>query len=172
MRLRQLGTTQSVVFFAPPEVHQSILDLRKNGSQARINSSDVVHWLLEQTCNGIQQLQPLYFSQGVDFCRRIQAASSNVHFLGNKSNREAYLLAIRQVEQQTLEQLYGVDTDAKPATDFTVSSPELAEMLKELHTRRTGFQHTGLEVNESSLQEVEQEREQEVAHEGKFSFFS
>lgn len=76
MRLRQLATSQEVVFFAPPEVHQSILDLRKN-SEGTIDSYDVVCWLLEQTCSGIEQLQPLYYSQGIDFCRRTQAALSH-----------------------------------------------------------------------------------------------
>jgi hypothetical protein len=76
MRLRQLATTQEIVFFAPPEVHQSILDLRKKSSEDKIDSYDVVCWLLEQTCSGIEQLQPLYYSQGIDFCRRTQAALS------------------------------------------------------------------------------------------------
>jgi hypothetical protein len=41
MRLRQLGTTQSVVFFAPPEVHQSILDLQKKVDGSKVDSHDV-----------------------------------------------------------------------------------------------------------------------------------
>lgn len=54
MRLRQLGTTQSVVFFAPPEVHQSILDFQMKDTRAELGSSDVVAWLLDQTCKFIQ----------------------------------------------------------------------------------------------------------------------
>ena len=68
MRLRQLATTQSVTFFAPPEVHQSILDLCQKGPTELINSSHVVRWLLEQTCSGIEQLQPLYYAQGMITC--------------------------------------------------------------------------------------------------------
>ena len=56
MRLRQLGTTQSVVWFAPPEVHQSILDCQGKGASAHIDSSDVVMWLLEQTCRFTRKL--------------------------------------------------------------------------------------------------------------------
>jgi hypothetical protein len=40
MRLRQLGTTQSVSFFAPPEVHQSIMDL-KGEKAGDVDSRDV-----------------------------------------------------------------------------------------------------------------------------------
>jgi len=41
MRLRQLASLQSVVFFAPPEVNQSILDLRRKMSSVQIDSRDV-----------------------------------------------------------------------------------------------------------------------------------
>ncbi|PQE30562.1 p-loop containing nucleoside triphosphate hydrolase protein [Rutstroemia sp. NJR-2017a WRK4] len=65
MRLRQLGTTQSVCFFAPPEVHRSILDVCKKTpgglvGSSNINSYHVVNWLLEQTCRANEQLQNLY----------------------------------------------------------------------------------------------------------------
>lgn len=41
MRLRQLGTSQSITFFIPPEVHQVILDLRRKSTRDIIDSNDV-----------------------------------------------------------------------------------------------------------------------------------
>lgn len=41
MRLRQLGTSQSVTFFIPPEVRQVIADLRKKAPHHDIDSHDV-----------------------------------------------------------------------------------------------------------------------------------
>lgn len=41
MRLRQLGTTQAVTFFIPPEVHQSIVDLQNKTMHEVIDSADV-----------------------------------------------------------------------------------------------------------------------------------
>lgn len=41
MRLRQLGTTQSIAFLIPPEVHQSIADLRGKTTHESIDSADV-----------------------------------------------------------------------------------------------------------------------------------
>lgn len=41
MRLRQLKTTQRITFFAPPEVHQSILDLRGKTERDKLDSYDV-----------------------------------------------------------------------------------------------------------------------------------
>lgn len=158
MRLRQLATSQSVVFFAPPEVHQSILDVRRKGLHASIDSYDVICWLLQQTCSGIEQLQPLYFSHGSDFCRRQQAALDNRDFLVDAAQRAAYLDEIRQTEQQTLTKLYGPRLKPKSA-NFKPSSPQGAAYMKELNFRRKGFQDTGNAVHGSALQEVEQERE-------------
>ena len=169
MRLRQLGTSQSVVFFAPPEVHQSILDTTSKHKTGRpIDSYDVVCWLLEQTCSGIEQLQPLYFSQGADFCRRAQAALDNRDFLIDTDERKSYIGSLRQSEQQTLQQLYGVDTKMKSFTTAIARkfSPPVEAIMQELRNRRKGFEDTGSAVQGSALQEVEQERE--IAYEGTY----
>ncbi|KAF2135526.1 uncharacterized protein K452DRAFT_303485 [Aplosporella prunicola CBS 121167] len=165
MRLRQLATTQSIKFFAPPEVHQSILDLRKKTTVDWIDSSDVVYWLLEQTCNGIEQLQPLYYSQGVDFCHRSQAGIDNPDILMDAEQRKAYVKAVRQKEHQTLEQLYSgkASKASKPTTKSGDYSQGISAYMKELNQRRKRFQDFGNAVHGSALQEVEQERE--VAYE-------
>ena len=163
MRLRQLGTTQAVTFFAPPEVHQSILDLQGKKSGTVLDSEDVICWLLEQTCIGIEQLQPLYYAQGVDFCRRAQAAVDNSDFLDDHDQRQSYLLALRQIEQHTLEQLYGLGSKAKTIADLATLSPQISHFMKDLNSRRKRFRDTGDAVHSSVLQEVEQERE--VAYE-------
>lgn len=158
MRLRQLGTSQSIVFFAPPEVHQSIIDLRQK-SYEPIDSYDVIRWLVEQTCVGIEQIQPLYISQGTDFCRRNQAASDHPNFLVDPNQRDAYLNALRQTEHQTLEQLYKPRIKPKPAKISNTFCPEIAGFMKELNNRRRDFRDLGNAVHGSALQEVEQERE-------------
>jgi hypothetical protein len=163
MRLRQLATSQSLVFFAPPEVNQSILDLRDKTNGDPINSTDVIHWLLEQTCIGIEQLQPLYYSQGVDFCRRRQAALDNSEFLVNHGQRQKLLDCLRQPEQRTLEQLYGTHRRVKLALSLPSFSPQIRVHVSELEKQRKSFKDSGIAVHGSALQEVEQERE--VAHE-------
>jgi hypothetical protein len=164
MRLRQLGTSQSVIFFATPEVHQSILDTRNYQSKKPVDSSDVICWVLEQTCIFVEQLQPLYFSQGTDFCRRVQAGLDNPNFLTNFEQRKAYLGSLQQIEQQTLEQLYGLNVKKKTSTTAGKSPLAVATFMKELNIRRRGFQDDGHAVHGSALQEVEQERE--ITYEG------
>ena len=163
MRLRQLATTQSVTFFAPPEVFQSISDYRKKSSSSIIDSHDVICWLLEQTCSGIEQLQPLYWSQGKDFLNRSQALMSFPHFVTDETQRADYLKILKQRERQTLEELYAPRLRAKTKRTVQISDPRLQAFMKDLDTRKKGFRDTGDAVHASALQEVEQERE--VAYE-------
>ncbi|OHE94857.1 hypothetical protein CORC01_09875 [Colletotrichum orchidophilum] len=162
MRLRQLGTTQSVTFFAPPEVYQSIIDLQRKPLGAPIDSRDVISWLLDNTCDGIEQLQPLYYSQGMDFCRRMQAAIDNPNFVKDRYQRDIYLATVKQDEQHSLQKLYEPKCKVKGNSEFQAGSDaRIRAFVKELNKRRKAFQDTGRAVHASALQEVEQEREVE-----------
>ncbi|KAF2832658.1 hypothetical protein CC86DRAFT_92549 [Ophiobolus disseminans] len=166
MRLRLLGTTQSVTFFSPPEVHQGILDLRsaaKRSSIPDLNSVDVIRWLLQQTCNAIDQLEPLYFSQMIEYLQRTQGQIDQPDFLVNRKSRKAYLNIVRTQEMQSLRELYAPkyehhSTVINPS-DF---APSLRPYITEVLQRRKGFQDRGFYVHHSTLEEVEQEREMEI----------
>ncbi len=93
----------------------------------------------------------------------MQAAIDHGDFIEDSGQREQYMGSLRQVEQQTLEQLYGPSTTTKAATDLSKFSPAICGFMKMLNTQRKGFQDTGNAVHGSALQEVEQERE--VAYE-------
>jgi hypothetical protein len=163
MRLRQLGTTQSLGFFCPPEVYQSILDTCQKTARCPIDASDIIRWLLEQTCVAIEQHQPLYYSQGIEFCREAQAALDNCEFITKKSQYEQYLSAVRQVEEQTLKQLYGLNPRTRSPVAIPKASPQIAALLKGLNDIKRVFQNSDVASLVSALQEVEQERE--VAYE-------
>lgn len=159
MRLRQLATTQSVAFFAPPEVHQSILDLRLKAHGAALDSRDVIYWLLEQTCCGNEQILPLYYAQGLDFCRKAQAAMNSPD-LKDLEQVAAYLRVLEHPEAQTLQKLYGLRNKPSVATEIQITNPKLLSFVGELKSMRSGFNDSaGNAVHASALQEVEQERE-------------
>ncbi|KAJ9606841.1 hypothetical protein H2200_008851 [Cladophialophora chaetospira] len=159
-RLRMLSSTQAVTFFAPPEVHRSILDFRRRADRAAIDSHDVICWLLEQTCQGLENLQPLYYGQGMNYCRRIQAARDHPQYLDNPGDRHAYLDTIRTHEQQSLKVLYEPRSE-KPRRRVRDEKFDkgMRQYVKQLEQRRKAFQDTGNAVHASALQEVEQERE-------------
>ncbi|KAM0194838.1 hypothetical protein ACHAPI_006847 [Fusarium lateritium] len=159
MRLRQLGTTQAISFFIPPEVHQSIADLQNKTMHEFIDSSDVIQWLLDNTCDQIEQLQPLYYSQGIDYCRRMQAALDYPNFLTDRSQRKSYVQAIKQDEQQSLQNLYEPKTKSRASGMQTSNNEVLKGFIQDLNARKKTFQDTGKAVHASALQEVEQERE-------------
>lgn len=166
MRLRQLGTTQSITFFAPPEVHQSIIDvcetcLGEEFNPFDINSSHVLCWLLEQTCRANEHLQNLYLAQGADFCRRTNAQWENSEFLTDGKQRKACLAVLQQPERQTLEQLYGLVKDTKPSVSPGPVSTELKTFMKVLNKQKRVAIVNGNPVQSSMLEEVEQEREVE-----------
>lgn len=120
-----------------------------------------MRWLLNNTCDSIEQLQPLYYSQGLDFCRRTQAALTNAGFLKDDYDRKHYVKEIKHVEQQTLQQLYEpqLKSKAKSRAMASFSNKAIQGFVEELNTRRKAFQDTGKAVHSSALQEVEQERE-------------
>ncbi|KIW32045.1 uncharacterized protein PV07_03620 [Cladophialophora immunda] len=160
MRLRQLATTQSVTFFAPPEVHRSILDFRNKGEHCHLTSRDVVCWLLEQTCQGLENLQPLYYAQGINYCRRTQAECDHPLFLTDRAQALGYLSALRSYEQHSLQALYEPRSgkSGKRVRDEKFGD-SLAKFIKQLERQRKAFRDTGNSVHASALQEVEQERE-------------
>lgn len=162
MRMRQLGTTQSITFIAPPEVHQSILDVCKKRPSDKLNSTHVVTWLLDQTCTNNQDLQPLYFAQGRDFCRRTQAARTWNQFLSQVKHRDAYMAVLQKTERQGLEELYapGASFDITKLNSGCVTlSGELRGFEKSIQCQQNQSQHSTSSIRSSALEEVEQERE-------------
>lgn len=166
MRLRQLATTQSVNFMAPPEVDRNLRDVCGLPPNAAPESSDVVKWLLEQTCRTNESLQNLHLAQGNEFCRRKDAQLTHTRCTDNAEERKRYLRVIMQEERQDLEQLYGPVTDrAVEGSPDQVSDPVLKNYMTTLAQKReiSGQHFKGHPIHSSALEEVEQERE--VAYE-------
>ena len=143
MRLRQLAISQSVVFFAPPEVHQSILNFRGQSAKGLIDSRDVIAWLLEQTCCSIEQIQPLYISQGLEYCRRRLAAQTNPEASFQQDQRKAYLKVLEQPERYSLENLYAPNRKTKVRPVDAKGFPEIAGFVEKLNAMKKGFKNTG-----------------------------
>jgi hypothetical protein len=154
MRLRKLGTTQSVVFFAPIEVHQAILDSRAASRSSGVDSSDVVRWILSSTATALETLVPLYWSNGANFLNRSQAAWDNSEFLHDPSHGEEFLNKVREKEKLTLNRLYKPRHKSKFDQELKdyITAPHLKTMLRELNRRRHAFHDTGAAVSASTLE--------------------
>lgn len=163
MRCRELGSTQSVRWIAPPEVHQSILQSRPKASKGEPNSRDVIYWLLQNSCTNIAQLQPLYYAQGINFCERLQTLYDNKGCLEQESQRKALVHVIHDREITSLEEMYFPRQRKSRANATGSSVPAVNQFRRDLQYLRKNFNDPGDAVHPSALQEVEQERE--VAYE-------
>jgi hypothetical protein len=138
------------------------LDLRsglKYRQNRHLDSSDVIRWLLEQSCNAIEQLEPLHFSQGNDYLRRTQAKLDYPDSQRDAAQRKQYVSVLQCHESTTLKQLYEpkyAQRRKESKTSFVASLQDFATNLKQ---RRKNFRDRGFAVNSSALEEVEQERE-------------
>lgn len=172
MRLRQLGTTQSIIFVAPPEVDQSIRSFcRKEELFNTINSTDVVTWLLEQTCRGNEQMRLLYQAQGIDFCRRSNAALLFPNRLDRPESAKPYLDTVFLPEHQSLAELYSSgngssahedDEGLASRTEMDYLSPLLEKFATVIRNQKAAVKATdGAAIYGSALEEVELQREVE-----------
>jgi hypothetical protein len=167
MRMRLLGVSQSVSWFAPPEVDQSIRDtcgVPKGRLNDRLNSSHVVKWILEQSCSAVELLQPLYYSQGTDYCRRTRAAENFADFVNDPTDRQDFLRVVRMAEHHTLKYLYHPSSKksvAQPKEGGITLSALTRPFVKRLKEIKRGFIDTGVAVSAGCHQEVELELEQQ-----------
>ncbi|KAF5539467.1 hypothetical protein FMEXI_8957 [Fusarium mexicanum] len=166
MRLRQLATTQSIAFVAPPEVYTSVLSLRsahspRVASSQPLKSTDIVHWLLEQSCQASDNMMSLHIAQGFDFCRRTNALLEFRKSSKNKKKRDKLLQETQQPEGQTLEQLYGPKEKTSSTGLRVINSTHLQRFMKELHELEADLVKHQRRACSSAFDEVEQEREVE-----------
>ncbi|KAF4448734.1 very large low complexity protein [Fusarium austroafricanum] len=166
MRLRQLATTQSVSFVAPPEVHQSVLSLRsvhrpRAASSQPLRSIDVVHWLLEQSCEASNNMMSLHIAQGYDFCKRTDALWKFRKASQTKKGKKKLLSETQQPEGQTLEQLYGVRQQGPSTHLRSFDSGPIRDFASSLRHMETDLFKLQRRAHSSAFDEVEQQREVE-----------
>ncbi|KAI6756012.1 hypothetical protein HG530_011748 [Fusarium avenaceum] len=166
MRLRQLATTQSVSFIAPPEVYTSVLSLRSTHSRnvaapRYLTSTDVVHWLLEQSCEASDNMMSLHIAQGFDFCRRTDALLDFRKSSQNKNKTNELLQKAQQPEGQTLEQLYGPRQQPSPISSKPFNSKIIQDFAEDLSGLEADLVKHRRRAYTSAFDEVEQQREVE-----------
>ncbi|EEP79027.1 predicted protein [Uncinocarpus reesii 1704] len=139
MRLRKLGNGQSFVCFAPPEIYRKIQSLAKKENDEILDTEDVLRWTLEESCQAIERLQPLYIQRGLNHSQRRLAQHE---FLSNQPiddaiyhtvSRKAFLDRIREREAKSLASMYlskGIKDRQRP--EFSEQEIEKDPVLSEL----------------------------------------
>ena len=147
--MRKLDHGHSIMFFAPLEIDRRIRSLAGKDKDLLhvIDTMDILHWAIRETCDDIQQQVPHWAQQGMDHESRYAAWIS---FCRGELSSEALSEKWLQPEAKSLEDLYGPRNPSK-YTLLTAS---------EIHQRC-------IELGVSSLHDVsmDEEQEREVFHE-------
>ncbi|KAF7555952.1 hypothetical protein G7Z17_g1782 [Cylindrodendrum hubeiense] len=155
MRMRKLGKGQTVVFCIPREIERKILLLRNRESSTAdpITASDVLCWVITETCLDLRRAVPLWLNQGVRFYQ--QQASWDA--LRPSSDPETMLACARQLmedEAQSLSVRYRPQ-QAHSTISSLINRIDV-DVARKFNHRCQAFGLT--ELRSSTLQE-EQERE-------------
>lgn len=168
MRLRKLAQGQTLMFLAPPEVHQSITELAGK-PEDQLDGYDVIAWSLEQSCQSIERSQPLRILQGLNYSQRqvtMDRFSNACPDLDNLAKEMTVssepVNAFREKEEQGLHELYA------PASLKGNASPGVIESSQDsidptVQTLLAMWR--ALDSAESEGTSMNAEHEREVAHE-------
>ncbi|KAM0416006.1 hypothetical protein ACHAPT_013033 [Fusarium lateritium] len=155
MRMRKLGKGQTVMFCIPREIEHKILQLMGHQipSKAKIAVSDVLCWVITETCHDLRRAVPLWLNQGVRFCQQ-QAHWDGMGSTSDHTERLTWARRFREAEARSLGERYSPH-QARSDVGSLLSRVGVT-VASEFQRRCEEF---GLfELRSSSLQE-EQERE-------------
>ncbi|KAI9459074.1 hypothetical protein HD554DRAFT_1685585 [Boletus coccyginus] len=155
MRMRKLGRGHSVMFFAPPEVDQSIRAVAgKKDLNTRVTTADVLCWAINETWTDMQQRAPYWAQQGMNHKSRYAAWS---RFCNNELTPELLSDAWLQPELKSLSNLYAPRESRNAQNDLSALDPGIRRRCEDLGIRS----FPGARVEEELEREVQRERERE-----------
>ncbi|KAI9572507.1 hypothetical protein HD554DRAFT_2185528 [Boletus coccyginus] len=154
MRMRKLGCGHSVMFFAPPEVDQSIRAVAaKKDLNAPVTAVDILCWAINETWTDIQQRAPYWAQQGMSHKSRYNAWS---RFCNDELTPEQLSDACLQPELKSLAALYAPGSK-NTQCDFSALDPEIRQRCKNLGVLSLPV----AQMDEEQEREVHRERERE-----------
>ncbi|KAG6377791.1 hypothetical protein JVT61DRAFT_14564 [Boletus reticuloceps] len=155
MRMRKLGHGHSLMFFAPLEIDRRIRSVADKGPGDVINTIDILHWTIRETCDDVQQRAPHWAQQGTDHQTRYNAWYK---FCAGELTPEQLSTQWLQPEVKSLVELYAPHDASRP-TAFTI--PEIRERCISLGI--TSLREAGMDEEQEReiIHEVQREREVE-----------
>jgi hypothetical protein len=160
MRMRKLTVSQSVRWFACPEVDASIRALMKDSS-AKIDSFHVVRWALENSCEATKNQRLMWALKGMTHSRRRLAFARHASANGSITDSDKYISTIQERESRPVSEMYGIDDRHQKELPFTPTMEERADPI---------FKQLLEEWNRADVSDIKQcgiteEQERELLHE-------
>ena len=167
MRMRNLDHGQSIICFAPPEVHNSILSLFRTPPSI-IDISHVIQWTLEQTCRHVEQERALWASRGLNHTKRrlaqdrllLNAGSQEPAQIVRCDGVQEFLDSVKDREALSLEEMYLQSNDKAAALPFGFNDDNEDSIAQILF-----FEWRKLDNAKQQTSKLQEEQEREVAHE-------
>ncbi|KAK5211702.1 hypothetical protein LTR41_003163 [Exophiala xenobiotica] len=160
MRMRKLAVSQSVRFFAPPEVDNSIRAFLKQPAAA-IDSSHVVRWAIHQSCQALKSQKPIWTLRGLSHSRRRIASTLHLSDDGQVIDPDQYLGTIRERESRPVTELYGIRSRQEQKITFEPSADERVDPIM----RDLLMEWERIDVTDLTTCGISEEQEREVLHE-------
>ncbi|KAG2069011.1 hypothetical protein BDR04DRAFT_722981 [Suillus decipiens] len=154
MRMRKLGNEQSVMFFAPAEVDQSIRSATQKVGTPDV--SDILHWAMLETCNDIEMRALSWIQQRSDFYARHSAWTQFSH--SPTTSISTLTTAWLQPEERSLEELYAPRSSSEVPQVF---DPVVQRKCEELGILSAPERRMDEEQEREVIHEVERERQVE-----------
>ena len=175
MRLRKLGRTHSVSFYAPPEIDARIRACGGKLASDDITSADVCGWVMEETCQALHRKRPVWIEQGMRHRRGkleldnlLASVNGELEALTDDTEEvKSYKQAMLEEDAKTLEEMYGprARSEDHPPVPLSASmrqDPAVATLVlqwKALSKNDRMAQNTTQEQDRELEQELEQERQ-------------
>ncbi|KIV86455.1 hypothetical protein PV11_02066 [Exophiala sideris] len=160
MRMRKLAVSQSVRFFAPPEVDNSIRALLADPS-VTIDSSHVLRWVINESCEALKSQTLIWTLKGLSHSRRRIATANHVSDEGIVVNRDKYLSTIRERESRPVSEMYRVGGNSERSLPFEPESHEKEDKI--MHELLEEWERA--DVTTLTVCGIAEEQEREVLHE-------
>ncbi|KAH8827595.1 hypothetical protein DL96DRAFT_1599589 [Flagelloscypha sp. PMI_526] len=154
MRLRQLGSGQTLAFFAPPEVDHAIRQIAKKSPKDKVQVQDIVLWSMLETCHEMEHNGSAWAAQALDYNARRSALDALQPSSLGPHNQSALRAAWLQKEARSLHEMYHPMVADKTLL-HALQDPTLKARLS-----RLGVTQTTIRFNN-----VGEEQEREVTHE-------
>jgi hypothetical protein len=155
MRMRKLGRGHSVMFFAPPEVDQSIrVVAAKTDSKTQVTTVDILCWAIHETWTDIRQRAPYWAQQGMSHKSRYDSWS---RFCNNDLTEKQLSDAWIQPDLKSLANLYAPCETKNISSALSALDPVIRQRCKDLGV----LSLPSAQMEEEQEREVNRERERE-----------
>ena len=150
--MRKLGHGHSIMFFAPLEIDRRIRSLASKGASDVIDTTDILQWVIHETCDDIQKRAPHWTQQGMDHSSRYAAWTN---FCQDELSSEELLNEWLQPEAKRLEDLYG----PRNPSNSTPLNADIRQRCNELGVLSLCDVSMDEEQEREVIHEVERERQ-------------